>query len=97
MKCYMNLYRHLAADDLNRVLQAPEQPPLTSFALDITPDSVQSSAFPVYTKFIEITPDDDIFIDIGKDPEATELNLIRGGERVIYGVAPGLKIAIRGA
>lgn len=94
MNCYINLYRHLATDDFNRVLQAPSFPTLASFVIPISYKSTQSAVFPLYSKFIEICPDNDIYIDVGTNPKATNMHLIRGGERVIYGTEAGQKIAI---
>jgi hypothetical protein len=91
-KLYLSVFRSVAHDHGNSVLQAPMMPALTAQALAITDKSTLSEPFPEYSSFVCVVAEEDCFIDIGIKPDP--VHFIGEGERLYYGVHPEYRLAV---
>jgi hypothetical protein len=77
------------------LLQAPQEPALTTQTVAIGGASAQSSAFNAKTKFVRIHADAVCSILFGENPTATANSpRLAAGVSEYFGVIPGQKIAV---
>ena len=91
---YIEEFAELAIAKNGQVIQAGQQPAVTTQAVTISGTSAQSAAFNARTRFVRLHTDGIISYLFGADPTATTAKPRMGsGQTEYFAVRPGLKVA----